>query len=130
MVNFNDGQTVISPIPNVTKLLILEKRENYLLAQEGFDKLGNNTSESLFLTLKGRLLSLYNEIEPLLYKRLKADLYKELETLVNGDDADDIKKAFKFLNRFIYSIGITYIDTKPYIADPRRVESVHAGSHI
>lgn len=130
MVNFNDGQTVVSPIPNVTKLLILEKRENYIIGQESFDRLGNNTSETLFLTIKSRLLALFWELEPHLYKRLDNDEYEQLVKLTNSDHEEEIKTAWKFINRFIYQLGVTYVDTKPFVKNYGRVEEVHKAHHV
>lgn len=116
MVNFNEASTLATPSMELLRILILEKRENLILAIEFYlkDKFMSGDLEGELAVMKARAWSLYLELEPWLNKSQPESQASLLACLDSGK-AEDILKAVSFFNRFLYEYGLIKIDIRESI---------------
>lgn len=127
MVDFNNEQTVATPSWDVLKILVLEKRENVLLAVEFYlkQKFASRDQEGDLYLIRSRLWTLYYEMEGMLETKKSSEELQKLRALINHKEGDQVLSAFSNLNRFMYEINLTKLDTKR-VYDKTRTERENA----
>lgn len=109
MVDFNNETIVSKPPAEIVKLLIIEHRENVLMAFENYHlKEGkgiiNDTS-----TIRARIITLFFEVEASLKRRDEA-LHTEMGELVISRNYEALLRAFVLLNKEFDRMGLTIVD--------------------
>lgn len=134
MVNWDNETTVATPPGEVVKIVILERREQVIEAIENYytvEGVGIDTQLKVH-TLRARVLALWYQLEAMAYRRLKDakggagdptyDMVEAAMKIAKG--VDDLVELFKWMNRFIDDMGLTYIDARARY-DRRNVEDAN-----
>jgi hypothetical protein len=100
---------------SIVKILILQRRDWALqslreLYNEGAK--GQIASESGLAHFAADLFALYEELRPLLKRRLPAPEYATLSQKVLSQEYDDLLAAFETINTILDDVKLTRIDTK------------------
>lgn len=111
MVDFNNEATVSTPAGDVVKILILQRRNDFIEAVEAYNKTKYAGVSADTSIVKSRLLSLFLEIHPALERNKKSDDLAELETMIVSDDYDELIRAFIIINRWLDETKLIRIDT-------------------
>ena len=104
MVNFNDSNILSIPISNISKILIMEKKENVILALEKRYELGQVTSTIKNL-IRARVITLFYQVKILL-KTYNPKEYLIVEALSFSENQEELIKAFEIMDLCIYNLGI------------------------
>lgn len=112
MVDFNNEATVSTPAGDVVKILILQRRNDFIDAVEAYTKQEGSGVEGDSSILKSRLLSLYMEIQPALERAKKQEELDEIQLLLDGKDYQDFLRCFFLINRWLDHTRLIRIDTK------------------
>lgn len=122
MVDFNNDVTVTTPAADVVKILILQRRNDFIEASESYLKAefsGTNTDIDI---LKARLFSLFYELQAALKRHYKPQEYDNLISDMRSDDYNKIMKAFFKINEWLDFMKLIRVDTKQRY-DSTRVET-------
>jgi len=113
MVDFNNEATIATPAVDIERVLILQKRENYLEAWESFltKKAKNQLTGSELPILRARLHNLYYQLYAMLL-RVSSEKVEEYERLMASFDPEDIHTVFKEISIDLDLIGLTKVDVK------------------
>lgn len=112
MVDFNNETTISTPAVDIVRVLILQKRENVMEAIEDYRKktsLGYAESTNI---IQARLNTFFLENEQLLTNRLTKEEFKEVVDNLESKDLKTLEKIFRLMNKALYDIRLTKIDTK------------------
>lgn len=119
MVDFNNEGTVTTPVQGIIKIVILEKRYNFLQAVEEFKQKEQDGKTVRVSFIKSRLYNLFLEIDPTLRKNhnnidkeTKSNRYTELVEMLESDKFEVLMSAFSFINFFLYDLGLLKFDNK------------------
>lgn len=112
MVDFNNEATVSTPATDVVKILILQRRNDFIEAVEAYNKQNAGGIESDPSIVKARLLSLYMEIQPALERSQKEDELNNIQLLLDSNDYLDFLRCFFIINRWLDRTRLIRIDTK------------------
>ncbi len=126
MVNFSKPEHLTQPVGNIAKILILEKKDNVVLAYEELlaKEWAGKDSKTLKAYLSSRLYILYKEVEAMLKRHKKNDceeweLIQKLFRNKGGVSMENIDRIITFLFEFLDFIKLTRIDTKAGIDTTR-----------
>lgn len=124
MVDFNNEATIGTPAVDVVRILILQRRSDFIEALERYNKMEyQNTSPDISI-VKARLVSLFLELQAGLKRRLKKESYTELMAKVYHEDMAQVLEAFNYLNEYLDDIRLTRLDNRPK-ADKTKWEDVN-----
>lgn len=121
MVDFNNETIVGIPAQDIERVLILQARNDFLIAREYYEReklQANNTDITL---MKIRLQTLFLQIQSLLKRRLGKDYNPMFTEVFNNSNYETIIKNYLIINELLDTINLTRIDTKR-IYDRLRVE--------
>lgn len=130
MVNFNDGQTISTPSLNINKIMILQRRAEFIDAYERwFEQAHQENENNLYLSrMVSKLNTLFLEIRSMLKRKLKQknklEEYNQLKIAINSNDSKKIISAFEYIDDFLDQIQITPVDIKRQI-DTSRIEEIN-----
>lgn len=122
MVDFNNESTVSTPAVDVVKILILQRRNDFIEALEAYRKeiyRGIHTDNSI---VKSRLNSLFLEVSAALKRSLKEEDFEALREKITTDKIEYLEEAFLMLNTWLDDKHIIRVDNKKTY-DRRRVEN-------
>lgn len=122
MVDFNNETTITTPAADVIKILILQRRNDFIEASESYLKgeFGGSTME--IDILKARLYSLFYELQAALKRHYKPKEYEVLIKELKGQDYNTLMNAFFKINEWLDYMKLTRVDTKQRY-DSTRVET-------
>lgn len=134
MVDFNNDTTVTVAPAELIKIIILQRRHDFIEAQEHYFKFLSEDVEtpvSLEMVLS-RLRSFYIEIKGIVKRHWKEKETNDFETIFDRRkqlDIDAIIEKFMTLNDVLDEIGLLKIDNRR-LYDERRVEQSNAAQKI
>lgn len=112
MVDFNNESTITTPAADVVKILILQRRNDFLEALEAYNKEKARGIQTDISIVKSRLMSLFLEIQPALRRTYSAEDYEELQVLIDARDEQEIIRAFIAINTWLDDKKLIRIDTR------------------
>jgi len=122
MVDFNNETTVGIPAGDIVRVLILQRRNDLIESLEHYRKEKYVGGFSDLSIVRARLLSLFIEIQGMLKRRLKEEIYNKLKLEVfTSIKEDDLFRMVFEINETLDSIHLTKIDNK-VVYDRKRVE--------
>lgn len=110
MVDFNNETTVTRPAVDIMRVLILEKRENVIVAF-GFYK--KKESSGVVLNegaLQSSILELFLDLRAAI-KRRSPEKYEWIEKKCNSKKHEDLLEAYCFIDDYLDEVKLTRIDT-------------------
>ena len=123
MVDFNNDTIVGIPAQDIERVLILQARNDFLIAHEHFKKEKAQSNYNDITLIAVRLQTLFLELQALLKRRLKPEEYEAMYSSIFNTKAsyEDIIKYYLVINELLDSINLTKIDNKK-VYDRTRVE--------
>lgn len=129
MVDFNNEATVSTPPGEVVKIVVLERREQCIEALESYHNVeaANLETGHKLSILKARVMAFWYEVQAMVKRRLAKGApgettYDEVEEAINtAKTEEELVGAYKWLNEFVDSMGLTFIDSRAKY-DRTRVE--------
>lgn len=121
MVDFNNDTTIATPVADIIKVLIVQRRNDFLEASEHYFKgffAGSNPDTNI---MKARLYSLYLEIKAMLDRHFSNGEINELVADIKSDEANKLIDAYITMNKLLDDVKLTRVDTKKSY-DSTRVE--------
>ena len=119
MVNFNNDSTISKPPIEIVNLIVIEHWYNFRLAYEYYVKFKMGGSSSHIYDCRARLCTLFISIYDLLKRKLGQDRFtyiKEISTQLNKKPTDEeILDSYLTISEVLDEIGLTKLDTKPYV---------------
>jgi phosphoribosylaminoimidazole-succinocarboxamide synthase len=118
MVDFNNTTTVTQPRKDVVNFIVLQRLTETIDSIKNYELKKGKNYDSGLPELQADIMALFWTIKDMLKKSIKPEkdeIYKntqQIEKDIRSEDEEDVYKAFDYLNAFIYSKGITKIDTK------------------
>jgi hypothetical protein len=112
MVDFNAEATTSTPIPNLIKIVILEKRYNLFEAVEKYLGRHYQNIEVETYEIKARLNLLFFELQALFKRKLSDEEYNKLIEDLQKDDFETIKKTIFLINHYLDEWNVIKIDTR------------------
>ncbi len=112
MVDFNNDATITTPATDVEKILILQKRENFIDALEHCNKIDGMGGTADLSVARSRLHSLYLQLQASLKRNMDPQTFLELEKDLKSEELQDILNAFFSISNWLDEIKLTRIDTK------------------
>jgi len=120
MVNFNNDTTITRPRQDIVNTAILERRQAVIdqLTEYKVRDIKKGSDSFRLAVFSAHLYTLLHEIEPMLDKewiKIKENPYKEIKdiyTYIDNNQEEEVIKAWRFINKFLYSKGITKSDTR------------------
>lgn len=112
MVDFNNEKTISTPLADVLKILILEKRDYIMEALKKYHLDKKTFSKSRPGAFASGVIQLFYMLRPMLLQDLKEKDFQELEKQVFEEDIKEVNKAFITLENYLYRKNITRIDNK------------------
>lgn len=125
MVDFDNETTVTRPASDIIRVVILERRYNLMEALERYymnAALGGVDTSHDEAVVRARLLSLIDELRPMLDRRLRPEEKEELERALDRTDMDSTLKAFHLVNKMLDIVKLIMIDTRK-VYDSTNVEA-------
>jgi len=111
MVNFNDGNTVTTAPFNIIKILILEKREDFLNALRHYYKNNTGGRSIPLVYVRSSLIVLYFEIQAHYNnwqkEKQNKNLIREIKSINNIERLEEI---FSMIDKELYDHKLTRID--------------------
>jgi formate dehydrogenase maturation protein FdhE len=115
MVDFDNESTVTKSVGDLYKIIILQRKYDVDEQIEKYIQMKAQNPEQPMLILKSRVYTLWLQLAPMIFKRMKdkekAELKKKFDNLEDLNEKQILELVY-YLNDFIYNIGITHIDTK------------------
>lgn len=102
MVNFNDPNTLSIPVSNISKILILEKQQNILIAIEQNNQTGGNPLKSV---IRSRIITYFYQIRLLLEKYFPKE-YLEVKDRIFSENLEELIYCFEIMEKAVYNLGI------------------------
>jgi hypothetical protein len=128
-MELSDINTVTSAPQDILKLMIFQKKENFIDALEAHNKINSMTGNCPTFEINARLKSLFYMVQGALQRDMNEQKYLDLKEKLDSKNSKDIIEVFEFINVWMDKKGLTRIDTKtPY--DGTRVEKENEASHI
>lgn len=121
MVDFNNENTITTPAGDVVKILILQRRNDFIEALEAYRKQINTGVASDIYIVQARLYSFFLELSASLYRTMKPEDFDELKLLLESKYYDDLIRAFNIINMWLDEKKLIRLDTKQQY-DRRRAE--------
>jgi hypothetical protein len=121
MVDFNADATITTPAADVIKILILQRRNDFIEASESYLKAEFSGTSTEIDILKARLYSLFYELQAALKRHYKPTEYEKIIKNIRSDDYENIMKAFFKINEWLDYMKLIRVDTKQRY-DSTRVE--------
>lgn len=133
MVNFEDGNTVARNKKELQELTTLQRRYQTINAIKEFknrDYKDNTEDRYLLANIQSELISLFYEIDSTIekdiQKKIKESIYNNLEEIesdIESDDTNRIFRAWNYINKLLYRLHLTKIDSQKNInySDPEEV---------
>ena len=112
MVDFNNESTITVPAGDIIRVLILQRRNDFIEAVEHYKKLEDTDAGDIFV-LRARLHSFFLELDAMLKKRLDKQDYDDLKDKIESDSFEKLIRAFDIINHLLYDIELTKIDNRP-----------------
>lgn len=112
MVDFNAEATTSTPIPNLIKIVILEKRYNLFEAVEKYLGRHYQNIEVETYEIKARLNLLFFELQALFKRKLSVEEYDKLIEDLVKDDFETIQKTIFLINHYLDEWNVIKIDTR------------------
>jgi len=112
MVDFNNDTTITTPASEIVKILILQRRNDFIEANEVYLREKYSGIETPDHIIRARLMSLFLEIQAALKRNKKKDDYDEITALIQSDDYKDLLKAYTILNTWLDESRLIRIDTR------------------
>lgn len=117
MVDFNNEATVATPANDVIRILILQRRNDFIEAFEHYEKLRflnpDNDDSSYKAPVRARLRSLYRELQASLKRTIPTAEYHDLRTRLFSDNITEIESAFETINEWLDKKKLVRVDNKP-----------------
>lgn len=129
MVDFNNEATVSTPPGEVVKIVVLERREQCIEALESYHNVESANLETghKVTILKSRVMAFWYQVQAMVKRRLAnvkpgETTYDEVrEAMTAAKTAEELVGAYEWLNEFVDSMGLTFIDSRAKY-DRTRVE--------
>lgn len=112
MVDWENNATVAVPAYDLLRILILQRRDNFLEALEAFNRAKYQGVQARSYEVKARLISYYEELHSALTADMEDDKVKEFEKKIYSDEVDELVQAYREINKFLYDKKLTQFDTK------------------
>jgi hypothetical protein len=112
MVDFQSEAAITTPDTQITKVLILEKQENVLLAFEKLEQDGEEDDPGQLLILKARINCLRRALRGWYLEVKKPEEYLELVKLSKSTTKDELEQATELMTQFLFDNGLTKINLK------------------
>lgn len=112
MVDFNNETTVTRNAADLERTLILEKRENFLIALEQYRKTMREGANTPTGKIGSRLEALYYQMYSMIKRRFKTEDFNFLQETLHSKKEDDILKLFRILSDCLDELELTKLDTK------------------
>jgi hypothetical protein len=113
MVDFNNQATVATPAADVARILILQRRNDFIEAKESFRKANLAHDVEDRSVVRARLESFWDEVEAA-YFRSEGEKAWQLfhQSIQDADTNDAIRDCFHTLNHWLDQKRLIRIDTK------------------
>ena len=121
MVDFNNENTITTPAGDVVKILILQRRNDFIEALEAYRKQQNSGVSSDIYIVQARLYSFFLELSASLYRTMKPEDFEELKLLLESKIYEDLIRGFNIINMWLDEKKLIRLDTKNQY-DRRRAE--------
>lgn len=112
MVDFNAEATTSTPIPNLIKIVILEKRYNLFEAVEKYLGRHYQNIEVETYEIKARLNLLFFELQAIFKRKLDESIYNKLIEDLGKDDFETIQNTIFLINHYLDEWNVIKIDTR------------------
>ncbi len=123
MVDFDNEVTVGIPAVDVEKISILQRRHDLLEAYEDYKKKRFSGAGVPLSFVRARLISLFLEVQAMLQRRMKPEVYNKFKEDCFTEKADEnsILELVYIINGQLDEIKLTRVDTQK-VYNERRVE--------
>lgn len=111
MVDFNAEATVSAAAIDILRILILQRRNDVIDAKEQYHKIENHSNPDTSI-VRARMVAFFDEIQPMLKRKMKTSAYEELLAGVRSDDFDDLESSFYAINEFLDENKLIRIDNR------------------
>jgi hypothetical protein len=116
MVDFNNEATVTTPANDVVRILILQRRNDFIEAFEHYEKLRfsnpDNEDAQYLPPVKARIRSLFRELQAALKRTMTPIEYTELKLITASSKITDIELAYETINEWLDKKQLVRIDNK------------------
>jgi len=130
MVDFNTETAINTPAKSIEGVLLLEKREAFLMAKEKYNILKYQNTKPDIAFLRARLLSLIDQWQGFLYRQKKEDVpfekwIKDIED--DSIDYNDIMKIYYCISQLMDKSNLTRIDREVIDRTDIELENEYTG---
>lgn len=113
MVDFNNEVTVGLPAWNILKVLVLQRRDDFINALEAYNRALKQGIAARDYEVAARLNSLFQELRPHIRASVKPEDFAIIEAkATNPGGQKDIMDAWNYLNEWLYNKELTKWDGK------------------
>lgn len=113
MVDFNKDATVATPAADILRILILQRRNDFIESKEAYRKANLSHGIDEVHVARARLESFWDEIEAIYYRdNGETKWQKFLEQVKDADTFEKIEDVFHDLNHWLDTKRLIRIDTK------------------
>jgi len=111
MVDFNNDQTVGTKAVDIERVLILERRESVLQANESYNKLKYSGASASLSVLRARLINFLDQITGMFLRREgEKKLNKYYDIINDSPSYKDLHIVIRELSVFLDGIQLTRLD--------------------
>ena len=111
MVDFDNETTITRPAADIERVLILQKREDFLNAFEQYSKQNRRNVQVETHVLGSRIEALFMQIEAMLRDHLKPEEFIALHEKVKSEEPEELIQSFFTISGLLRDIHLTKIDT-------------------
>lgn len=123
MVDFNNETTIGTPAADVVRILILEKREYFLNAQESYIVAVGKGINAEPYAVKARLHTLFLELQAAFKRKLPPEEYAWLlDRVRNPETFGDMVDTYMYINEWLDDMRIIRLDTKKQYDSTRVID--------
>jgi hypothetical protein len=118
MVDFNSESTVATPANDVIRILILQRRNDFIEAIENYEKLrfvNPENDDTIYIApVRARIRSLFRELQAAFKRTLTTEEYLLLQSYINRKSSiTDIELGFEYINEWLDKKQLVRVDNRP-----------------